>query len=120
KSLHNRLNVTVEGVMEFEFGPALSRFLDSLPASPRLLGLGEPTHGPEEFLLLRNRMFRSLVEHEGYRSIALETGVLAAQVVDEYVAGGAGDLDEVMSAGFSHGFGAAAGNRELVAWMREY
>src|SRR5436309_1507434 len=106
--------------MEFEFGPALSRFLDSLPARPRLLGLGEPTHGPEEFLRLRNRMFRRLVDHEGYRSIALETDVIAAQLVDEYVAGGPGDLDEVVSTGFSHGFGAAAGNRELVAWMREH
>lgn len=105
---------------EFEFGPALSRFLDSLPARPRLLGLGEPTHGFEEFLHIRNRMFRWLVEHEGYRSIALETDVLAAQIVDAYVTGGPGDLDEIMSTGFSHGLGVAAANRELVTWMREH
>jgi erythromycin esterase-like protein len=106
--------------MESEFGPALSRFLDSLPTRPRLLGLGEPTHGADEFLQVRNRMFRWLVEHEGYRSIALESDVLAGHTVDAYVTGGPGELDEVMSTGFSHGFGAAAANRELVAWMREY
>lgn len=106
--------------MEFEYGPALSRFLDSLPTRPRLLGLGEPTHGFEEFLQVRNRMFRWLVEHEGYRSVALETDVLAAQAVDAYVTGGPGDLDEIMSTGFSHGFGAAVANRELVAWMRTH
>jgi erythromycin esterase-like protein len=110
----------VEGVTEFEFGPALSRFLDSLPAGSRLLGLGEPTHGFEEFLEIRNRMFRWLVEHEGYRGIALETDVLAAQAVDAYVGGGPGELDEIMSTGFSHGFGATAGNRELIAWMRAH
>ena len=106
--------------MEFEFGPALSRFLGSLPARPRLLGLGEPTHGFEDFLQVRNRVFRRLVEHEGYRSIALETDVLAAQAVDAYVAGGPGELDEIMSSGFSHGFGGAVANRELVTWMREH
>jgi erythromycin esterase-like protein len=120
KSLNWSFNVKVEGVLEFEFGPALSRFLGSLPARPRLLGLGEPTHGFEEFLEIRNRMFRWLVEHEGYRGIAMETDVLAAQAVDAFVAGGPGDIDVIMSTGFSHGFGAAAANRELVAWMRAH
>lgn len=105
---------------ESEIGPALSRFLDSLPTRPRLLGLGEPTHGFEEFLRVRNRMFRWLVENEGYRSIALESDVLAGHTVDAYVTGGSGDLDDVMSTGFSHGLGAAEANRDLVTWMREY
>ena len=101
-----------------EIGPAVARFLHSLPSPPRLLGLGEPTHGVPEFLRVRDAVFRWLVAHEGYRAIALETDVLAARVVDDYVAGGPGALDDVLAAGFSHGFGPA--NRELVAWMREH
>ena len=86
----------------------------------RLLGLGEPTHGVEAFLELRNELFRHLVEREGYRSITLESDCLAALVADAYVTDGTGTLDEAMSRGFGHGFGDLAGNRELLRWMRAY
>ncbi|MFE2850293.1 hypothetical protein ACFXJO_04070, partial [Streptomyces lavendulae] len=59
-----------------------------LSPAPRLLALGEPTHGVEAFPELRNELFRHLVEHEGYRSIAIESDCLAALVAD--AAGGAG------------------------------
>lgn len=102
-----------------DLGAALGNFLGWLRARPRLLGLGEPMHGEEEFPLLRNRAFRHLVEREGYRSVAIESDCLAALTVDAYVAGGEGSLDAVLERGFSHGFGALGANRELVAWMRE-
>ncbi|TDE30897.1 erythromycin esterase family protein [Nonomuraea mesophila] len=91
-----------------------------LPPATRLLGLGEPAHGVEAFPELRNELFRHLVEHEGYRSIALESDCLAALATDAYVAGGIGVLDDAMSRGFSHGLGASPANRELVRWMRAY
>ncbi|WP_033219415.1 erythromycin esterase family protein [Kitasatospora phosalacinea] len=91
-----------------------------VPAGTRLLALGEPTHGAEEFLDLRNELFRHLVAEHGYRSIALESDCLAALAVDAYTGGGEGELDAVLREGFGHGFGAYAGNRELVRWMREF
>ncbi|MET9514740.1 erythromycin esterase family protein [Streptomyces sp. NPDC002994] len=91
-----------------------------LPARPRLLALGEPTHGEDTLLDLRNELFRQLVEQEGYRTIAIESDCVMGLVVDDYVATGTGTLDEVMERGFSHGFGASAANRELVRWMRAY
>jgi erythromycin esterase-like protein len=91
-----------------------------LPARPRLLALGEPTHGEDALLDLRNQLFRQLVEQEGYRTIALESDCLMGLVVDDYVTSGTGALDEVMERGFSHGWGASAANRELVRWMRVY
>ncbi len=103
-----------------DLGDALHRFLGALEAKPLLLGLGEPTHGEEEFPRLRNQVFRHLVEGEGYRSIAIESDCLAALKVDAYVAGGEGSLDAAMERGFSHGFGGSGANRELVAWMREH
>ncbi len=99
---------------------AFTRFLDSLPARPRLLGLGEPMHGEEEFLRLRNRLFRHLVEHEGYQSIAIESDCLAGEIIDRFIGYGAGALEDVMRTGFSHGFGEMRANRELVEWMREH
>src|SRR6201991_435948 len=91
-----------------------------LPARPRLLALGEPTHGEDVLLDLRNDLFRQLVEREGYRTIAIESDCLMGLVVDDYVRSGTGSLDEAMERGFSHGFGASAANRELVRWMRAY
>ncbi|MFF3781849.1 erythromycin esterase family protein [Streptomyces sp. NPDC001933] len=91
-----------------------------LPARPRVLALGEPTHGEDTLLDLRNELFRQLVEEEGYRTITIESDCMAGLAVDEYVTSGTGTLDEVMEHGFSHGWGASAANRELVRWMRAH
>ncbi|MET8563814.1 erythromycin esterase family protein [Streptomyces flaveolus] len=91
-----------------------------LPARPRLLALGEPTHGEDALLHLRNELFRQLVEEEGYRTIAIESDCVKGLVVDDYVTSGTGTLDEVMERGFSHGWGTSAANRELVRWMRAH
>ncbi|KOX12451.1 erythromycin esterase family protein [Nocardiopsis sp. NRRL B-16309] len=99
-------------------GPAVGRLLDAWGRTPRLLGMGEPTHGVEKFLLLRNEVFAHLVEHRGFRSFALETDCLAAAAVDDHVTGRTDGLD--FDTALSHGWGALPGNRALVAWMREY
>ncbi|BCJ49272.1 erythromycin esterase [Actinoplanes sp. NBRC 14428] len=97
-----------------------STLMALLPGRPRLLALGEPTHGEDDLLRVRNDLFRGLVEEHGYRTITIESDCLRGELVDAYVATGAGDPDEVMARGFSHGWGAFAGNRELVGWMRAY
>ncbi len=91
-----------------------------LATRPRLLALGEPTHGEDALLDVRNELFRQLVEEEDYRTIAIESDCMAGPAVDAYVTSGTGSLDEVMERGFSHGFGGSAANRELVRWMRAY
>ncbi|MFE2970253.1 erythromycin esterase family protein [Streptomyces sp. NPDC059340] len=91
-----------------------------LPARPRLLALGEPTHGENALLDLRNELFRQLVEQEGYRTITIESDCMMGLVVDDHVTSGTGTLDEVMEQGISHGWGTFAANRELVRWMRAY
>ncbi|WP_406119896.1 erythromycin esterase family protein [Streptomyces sp. NBC_00989] len=91
-----------------------------LPTRPRLLALGEPTHGEDVLLDVRNELFRHLVEQEGYRTIALESDCLMGLVVDDHVTSGTGTLDEVMERGFSHEWGVFPANRELVRWMRAF
>lgn len=91
-----------------------------LPARPRMLALGEPTHGEDALLELRNELFRQFVEQEGYRTIAIESDCMTGLLVDDYVTSGTGTLDEVMERGFSHGWGTSAANRELVRWMRTH
>ncbi len=101
-------------------GAGVSAFLRSLPARPLLLGLGEARHFVGELGEVRNEIFRHLVEHEGYRSFAIESDCLMGLLVDDYVTTGTGTLDEVMDRGFSHRFGTSPANRELVRWMRAY
>ncbi|MFI9505432.1 erythromycin esterase family protein [Nocardia sp. NPDC052566] len=100
-------------------GAAMTRFLGRLDRTPALLALGEPTHGVEQFLQLRNDLLRYLVEYRGYGSIALESSCLSGVLVDEYVTTGIGDLDEVLAKGFSHEWGSWPANRELVTWLRD-
>jgi erythromycin esterase-like protein len=94
--------------------------LDLLGTKPRLLALGEPTHGEDDLLALRNDLLRQLVEQGDYRTIAVESDCLMGLVVDDYIAGGDGDLDDVMARGFSHEWGAFGGNRDLVRSLRAY
>ncbi|WP_436535477.1 erythromycin esterase family protein [Actinoplanes sp. HUAS TT8] len=101
-------------------GAGISAFLQSLPVRPRLLGLGEARHFVPELGELRNEIFRHLVEHEGYRALAVESDCLLGLLVDDFVTTGAGDLDDVLERGFSHGFGASPGMRDLVEWMRDH
>ncbi|MFF5225765.1 erythromycin esterase family protein [Dactylosporangium sp. NPDC000521] len=91
-----------------------------LPAPPRILALGEPTHGEDVLLEVRNDLFRDLATTTPFRTIALETDCLKALAVDDYVTTGTGTLDDAMTHGFSHGWGAATPNRDLVRWMRAH
>ena len=100
---------------------AVDRVVASLGGRVALLGLGEALHGGEEILLLRNRLFRRLVEAHGYSAITIESSLPRARVVNEYVAGrGPASYEAVEETGFSHGFGRLEANRELVEWMRQY
>ena len=103
------------------FNAAVDKVVAVLGNSVELLGLGEPTHMAEDFLVFRNRMFQRLVEAHGYRAIAVESSFPRCPVVNEYVLGrGAASYNEVQETGFSHGFGRMAANREMVEWMRTY
>jgi erythromycin esterase-like protein len=124
ESFNSWFNDSVEGmtaaIKDAAHAVDAAAVLRMLPGRPRLLALGEPTHGEEVLLDLRNDLFRELVEQGHYQTITIESDCLMGLVVDDYVTSGAGTLDEVMARGFSHGWGALAGNRELVRWMRAY
>ncbi len=110
----------IAGTKETAHAVEAATVMRLLPARPRLLALGEPTHGEDVLLNVRNELFRQFVEQEGYRTIAIESDCVMGLVVDDYVTSGTGSLDEVMERGFSHDWGAFAANRELVRWMRAY
>lgn len=100
---------------------AVDQMIAAVGDSVALLGFGEALHGGEELLLLRNRLFERLVTTHGYSAIAVESSFPKGYIVNEYIAGRVpATYAAVQDAGFSHGFGQLAANRELVEWMRQY
>ena len=96
---------------------AVLAHLDARPVRPDVIALGEPVHSEPAFPRLWSRVLDRLVER-GVRSVALETDAVAAGTLDAWVRGGPGRLDDVLLAGFSHGFGERPGMPELVATLR--
>lgn len=124
KSLKRQFNDTVEamtvGITDTVHTVDPVNVMRLLPTKPQLLALGEPTHGEDLLLELRNDLFRQLIEQEGYRTIAIESDCMMGLIADDYITSGTGTLDDVMEHGISHGWGESAANRELVRWMRAY
>jgi len=103
------------------FNAAVDKLVASIGDTVQVLGLGEPLHGGEDFLTLRNSLFQRLVETHGYSAIAIESSFPKGHAINEYIAGrGVASYDAVKDVGFSHGFGQLDANRELVEWMRQY
>lgn len=100
-------------------------FSDLLPlksaiGAARVVALGENTHGAHEPLAFRNRLVHFLVEQMGFTAIALESGFTDSSITDEFVAGGAVEMQTVLREGLSSGSGRYGENRELIQWMRDY
>ena len=85
-----------------------------------IVAVGEPGHGAREPLELRNRIARLLAERGELGIVALETDILRACALDEYVQGGDGDAAEVAREGLGYGFGDLADNVALLRWLREH
>lgn len=101
--------------------PGFDQLAAQLAPAVELLGFGEALHGGEAILQLRNLLFQYLVEHQGFRAIAIESSLTRARLVNDFVTGAmAGTYEDVADAGFGNGFGQLVANRELVEWMRAY
>ncbi|MFE8959267.1 erythromycin esterase family protein [Streptomyces iakyrus] len=87
-----------------------------------VVGTGEATHGSHEFLTMKERVFRYLVERRGFRTFALETAWSTGVRLDDYVVHGEGDPRRIMREDlqYTYALNATAENLRLVEWMREY
>jgi erythromycin esterase-like protein len=99
---------------------AVDRIAAALDDAVELLGIGEALHGSEEILLVRNRLFRRLVQAHGYSAVVLEVTSPQARAINDYVLGARQAEDPAVRAWFGTGFGALDANRELVEWLRDH
>lgn len=77
-----------------DLSPLLNRIGDA-----RLVLLGEASHGSREFYQMRQRITRELIEHAGFRFVAVEADWPDAALVDAYVRRSA-DTNEPVRSGF--------------------
>ncbi|MEU7425609.1 erythromycin esterase family protein [Streptomyces sp. NPDC040750] len=98
------------------------RPLGRMVGGAKVVGLGEATHSSHEFFTLKHRVLRYLVEHEGFRTFALETSWSSGLRLDAYVRTGEGDPRRIMREEFQDTY--AWWDTEeylgLVKWMRAY
>jgi erythromycin esterase len=74
-------------------GPEGFSPLRTIVADARVVALGEPLHGFQEPLLLRNEVIEYFVKELGFTAVALGTGLASSKRLHDYVAGGAGETD---------------------------
>lgn len=84
-----------------------------------VVGLGEATHGTQEFFRFKHRLIRYLIVEEGLRLVALESNFSETPVINEYVTEGVGDPLDALD-----GIYFWTWNTEevlaLIEWLREF
>jgi erythromycin esterase len=98
------------------------RPLDRMIGDARVVGLGEATHNSHDFFALKDRVFRHLVEKEGFRTFALEAPWSTGVRLDDYVVHGKGDPARIMREEFQRDYlwWNNAEYLKLLQWMRAY
>jgi erythromycin esterase len=84
----------------------------------RVVAIGESAHYVREFYLLRHRLLRFLAERLGFTVYALEAPFTEAHVIDAWVQGGSGTVEDVAAAGVAFDMGRPREMHEHLAWMR--
>lgn len=90
-----------------------------LLAGARIVGAGEASHGTREFFQVKHRLFRHLVEHHGFTTLAMEAPVAEALDVDEYVRTGRGDPAAALGGLYAWTWQTEE-ILELIQWMRAW
>lgn len=95
--------------------------LRSIVGNARVIGLGEPEHGAEDFFALRNRIVQFSVTSLGVTALAAETGYNESIAVDDYITGRAELTPSVVASVFSWSYpDGYRQNRDLLQWLHDY
>lgn len=95
-------------------------WLDDVIGDARVVAIGESAHYNREFLRLRHRVLRYVVERHGFRAFAMETGYVEGWRVDAWIhgEGDAEQVGEVMATGLTSLMGLWAEVRAQLEFLR--
>jgi erythromycin esterase len=96
--------------------------LGRMVGSAEVVGLGEATHGSQDFFRMKHRVFRYLVEEKGFRTFSLELPWSSGLRLNDYVLRGKGDLQDIAREEFqgSYRIWNNQDYLDLVEWMRDH
>lgn len=94
--------------------------LGALIGDSRVIALGEGAHNILEFTALGDALLRTLVQEHGVTAFAMESGFAEGLLVDAWIHGGPGSVDDVAREGITYRFGESDGIRRQLTWMREW
>lgn len=104
--------------LELSDGDGLESVASTL-ASASIVGIGENSHGIQEFKTLQKLIVKRLVAAEGYRLLAIEGTLGEFRPVNEYVTGVSDDLESALS-GLEFYFWQTEAVRQLFEWLRSF
>ena len=93
--------------------------LKSVLANRRIIGLGEATHGTQEFQAIKFRIVKFLVEQMGYRLFAIEANFTECRRINDYVMYGKGDARTAIN-GIYFWIWNTTKMLQMVEWMHSY
>ena len=88
-------------------------------SGPRVVGLGEVTHGTRECFLLKAGLVCGLVKHHGFRTLAIEADVTETRALDAFVRRGVGEPTAALS-GLHKWMWQVESIRDLLVWLRSF
>jgi erythromycin esterase len=102
------------GVNDADLAP-----LGAMIGGAHVFGMGEQTHGTDEFQLMKHRVFEYLVQNKGFTHFAIEATWPEANDVNTYVLTGAGDPQRLLSNLYFWTWNTQA-VLDLIQWMRTW
>ncbi|MCW5556584.1 MAG: erythromycin esterase family protein [Verrucomicrobiae bacterium] len=94
--------------------------LRTIIGNARVVALGQPALGVHEPLSFRNRLLEYLVEELGFTAIAVESAFPESRRLADYVAGGPGTAEEILTETRTWWHEPLEENLQLVRWLRAH
>jgi erythromycin esterase len=86
----------------------------------RVVALGEATHGTHEFLTLRDRLIRTLVQTKGFNVIAFESGMAEADSINNLVPANTDSVAAVINDNTLFRIYQCREVQDMVAWVKSW
>lgn len=93
-------------------------FVKDIVGDAEIVGLGEATHGTKEFFQMKHRLTEYLASSAGFTVFAIEAGMPEADMINDFVLGGPGNIRELMKE--LSVFWNTKEVESMIEWMRAF
>lgn len=97
-----------------------SAAIGALIGASRVVALGEGAHSIVEFTAYGDAFLRTLVRDHGVTAFVMESGFAEGLLVDEWIRGGPGAVQDIAREGITYRFGESESLWRQLEWMREW